>query len=141
MSSHTDPRVPGNTHRVALSIVAPNGTRIAEGRKTLEVRSWQPDTVPLRDLVIVENDTRLSDDRPEDPEGRAVALVDVLEVHPWRPDEVKAACSSGWRPGYFAWVLGNVRVLPPGPAVPARLGLYTIDPPPPPSSPHGFTIG
>lgn len=114
------------TH-IALSIVAPNGTRIARGQKTLEVRSWHPGELPLRDLVIVENGHRLSDDRPEDPEGLAVAIVDVLEVHAWEPGEVEAACASVWHPGYHAWVLGNVRMLDPAPVVPARLGLYDIE--------------
>lgn len=121
----------------ALSIVAPNGTRIAQGQKTLEVRSWHPGTVPLRDLVIVENGHRLSDDRPEDPDGRAVAIVDVLEVHPWEPGEVEAACASAWQPGYQAWVLGSVRVLEPAPVVPARRGLYDIDGVIPPRDPPG----
>ena len=113
---------------IALSIVAPNGTRIARGAKTLEVRSWQPAELPLRDLLIVENALFLSEDLPEDPEGRAVALVDVVAVHPWRPDEVQAACSSGWQPGYWAWVLENVRVLEPQATVPAKRKLYEIDP-------------
>lgn len=39
----------------ALSIVAPSGTKIAQGLKTLEIRSWTPKQLPLRDLVIVEN--------------------------------------------------------------------------------------
>jgi hypothetical protein len=39
----------------ALSIVAPNGGRIAQGLKTLEIRSWQPEYLPLKNLVIVEN--------------------------------------------------------------------------------------
>ncbi len=38
-----------------LSIVAPNAERIVQGIKTLEVRSWQPEKLPLKDLVIVEN--------------------------------------------------------------------------------------
>ena len=37
----------------ALSIVAPSGTKIAQGLKTLEIRSWTPKQLPLRDLVIV----------------------------------------------------------------------------------------
>lgn len=40
---------------LALSIVAPSGQRIAQGLKILEVRSWRPDQLPLKDLVIVEN--------------------------------------------------------------------------------------
>ena len=39
----------------ALSIVASNAMRIAQGMKTLEVRSWQPEQLPLKDLLIVEN--------------------------------------------------------------------------------------
>lgn len=34
----------------ALSIVAPSGQRIAQGMKTLEVRSWQPEQLPLKDF-------------------------------------------------------------------------------------------
>lgn len=33
----------------ALSIVAPHGGNIASSRKTLEVRSWQPPSLPLLD--------------------------------------------------------------------------------------------
>ena len=45
----------GPTPMLALSIVAPNGANIAAGRKTLEIRSWRPPRLPLRDLLIVEN--------------------------------------------------------------------------------------
>ena len=38
----------------ALSIVAPKAIRIATGMKTLGVRSWQPEQLPLKDLLIVE---------------------------------------------------------------------------------------
>jgi hypothetical protein len=44
----------------ALSIVAPNAMRIAQGMKNLEVRSWQPEQLPLKDLLIVENKTFLN---------------------------------------------------------------------------------
>lgn len=39
----------------ALSVVAPSAERIVQGQKTLEIRSWQPQTIPLKNLVIVEN--------------------------------------------------------------------------------------
>jgi len=61
---------------LALSVVAPNGTRIAQGVKTLEVRSWVPTELPLKDLLIVENQNFLINDGDEE-EGIAVALVDV----------------------------------------------------------------
>lgn len=78
---------------LALSIVAPHGANIASGKKTLEVRSWLPPSLPIRDLLIVENGRYLSADHPVDPAGRAVALVDIEEAHEWQPDEVLAACS------------------------------------------------
>lgn len=113
----------------ALSIVAPHGGNIASGRKTLEVRSWQPPSLPLLDLVIVENGRFLRQEGEVDPEGVAVALVDVHRVEPWRPDQVEAACSSGWVPGYYAWTLENVRPIQARPRVQAERGIYQIESP------------
>lgn len=86
----------------ALSIVASNAMRIAQGMKTLEVRSWQPEQLPLNDLLIVENKTFLNHAGAEEL-GVAVALVDVESVHIWQSHEVEAACARYWAEGYFAW--------------------------------------
>lgn len=110
----------------ALSIVAPQGANIASGRKTLEVRSWVPPKLPLLDLLIVENERFLREEDDIDPNGRAVALVDVLAVAPWQQTEVKAACSSGWAPGYYAWMLDNVRPISSPPKVRAERKLYEV---------------
>jgi hypothetical protein len=76
--------------------------------------------------LIVENQVHLSRELPCDPEGQAVAIVDVEAVSEWLETEVEPACSSAWQPGYWAWHLTHVRaVVPPGP-VPARLGLYEV---------------
>ena len=64
----------------ALSIVASNAMRIAQGMKTLEVRSWQPEQLPLKDLLIVENKNFLNHPEAEEQEG-ALALIDVDSVH------------------------------------------------------------
>ena len=112
---------------LALSIVTPHGTNIASGKKTLEVRSWCPPTLPVRDLLIVENTVFLSRDMPCDPDGRVVAIVDIEEVREWRSDEVTAACSSGWEPGYWAWSLSNVRLIKNDLVVPAKRKLYDVD--------------
>ncbi|ENU46400.1 hypothetical protein F984_02439 [Acinetobacter nosocomialis NIPH 2119] len=50
---------------LALSVVAPNGTYIAQGVKTLEVRSWVPTELPLKDLLIVKNKNFLINDGDE----------------------------------------------------------------------------
>ncbi len=111
----------------ALSIVAPGGDRIASGQKTLEIRSWQPPQWPMRDLLIVQNTRYLRQDGECDPDGVALALVDVLRVAAWTPDELLAACASQWSPGYFAWQLHRVRPLAHRPRVVAKRLLYEIE--------------
>lgn len=109
----------------ALSIVAPNGARIANGLKTLEVRSWVPEILPLKNLVIVENQYYLTHDCDEDL-GQAVAIVDVVSVHPWHEDEFEAACASYWAEGYYAWVLDNVRPIYQDVQVQAKRKIYRV---------------
>ncbi len=48
-----------------LSVVAPNGTRIDQRIKTLEVSSWVPAQLPLKDLFIVEKKNFLNNDGDE----------------------------------------------------------------------------
>ncbi|MDQ7730334.1 ASCH domain-containing protein [Halomonas sp. SpR8] len=112
---------------LALSIVAPHGSNIAAGKKTLEVRSWRPESLPVRNLLIVENSMFLSADNPIDVDGRSVAIVDVEEVHEWQPSEVEAACSNGWESGYWAWSLSNVRPVTNGGTLPAKRKLYEVE--------------
>ncbi len=111
---------------LALSIVTPNGIRIDEGIKTLEVRSWVPTHLPVKDLLIVENQNFLIKDTDEE-EGVAVALVDVDSIHAWRNDEVNLACASAWSEGYFAWVLSNIRPLRQPVKVLAKRKIYQVE--------------
>lgn len=100
----------------ALAVLSPAGKLIAQGRHHLELRSWRPPQVPLRDLLIVESRRQVASEDQLDPEAAGVALVDVLSVEAWPGS-----------PGMFAWKLGNVRPITPqlGP-LPARCGLYTV---------------
>ena len=110
----------------ALSMVAPNAERIAKKVKTLELRSWQPEMLPLKDLIIVENQHFLLNDGDEDV-GFAVALVDIESVYPWQSDEVDAACASYWTDGYYAWVISNVRPLKQPIEAIAKRKLYRLE--------------
>jgi hypothetical protein len=113
--------------QTALSVVVPSGSRIVDGIKSIEVRSWRPSKLPILNLLIVENLHYLNDSYSFDPNGLAVALVDIYEVHEWQPDELNQACASKWSPGYWAWRLENIRaVLEPFP-VSAQRHLYQID--------------
>ena len=112
----------------ALSVVAPAGDLIRSGEKTLEIRQWSPDAVPLRDLVIIQNKIRLSSDGlTDDPDGKAVAIVDVESVEEWKESEINEACASYWESGWKAWQLVNVRPLYLDDRYPARLRIYSID--------------
>lgn len=112
---------------LALSIVSPHGCNIANGRKTLEVRSWKPDVLPLKDLLIIENEVMLLEEGQFDPSGRAVAVVDISEVHPWEKNEVDAACSKGWELGYWAWTIVNVRTIQHNSPLIAKHKLYELN--------------
>ena len=96
----------------ALSVVAPWGTRIALGEKTREIRSWRPDFVPIERLLIVENSRRLTHSEDIDPDGRAVAIVRVSDVHEWTPEEAEAeaACST-FEPGWLAWTIEHAQAI------------------------------
>lgn len=110
----------------ALSIVAPSAERIVQGLKTLEIRSWQPEMLPLKDVVIVENQNFLLNDGNEES-GLAVVLVDIEAVHAWREDEVETACASAWTEGYLAWVIRNIRPIDPPIQVMAKRKLYLLE--------------
>ena len=110
----------------ALSIVHPAATRIVEGQKVIEIRSWLPPVLPLCDLLIVENQRRLESAGDIDPHGLALAIVDIVSAHPWTPSEA-ARDGHQYSAGYFAWVIQNVRPIPkPFPVVAAK-GIYAVD--------------
>ena len=112
---------------LALSIVAPNGANIAAGRKTLEIRSWRPPQLPLRNLLIIENLVFLTGEDEVDPDGTAVAVVDVDEVHAWQPSELEAACAAEWKPGLWAWHVTHVRPVSGAFRLAARRKLYEVE--------------
>ena len=114
----------------ALSVVYPAGDLIRSGEKTLEIRQWRPESLPLRDLIIVQNKIRLSSAGvTEDPEGEAVAIVDIDSVEDWREDQIAEACATYWEPGWTAWKLTNVRPLKGKASLPARLRIYAVEVP------------
>jgi hypothetical protein len=112
----------------ALSIVHPAATKIATGQKTLEIRSWKPPTVPLLNLLIVENHRRLDRDGDVDPEGMAVALIDIIEVRDWKEEEARRDGNT-FAAGYFAWVIANVRPIQPPFRAQAERMIYRVTAP------------
>lgn len=109
----------------ALSIVAPSGEYITQGVKTLEIRSWRPEQLPLKNLIIVENTHYLN--QCGDEEGRAIAFVDIHSVHAWKNTEIESAKASYWQEGYWAWVIENVRPIHPPVNMSARRKIYWVE--------------
>lgn len=110
----------------ALSVVAPAGDWIAQKKKTIEVRSWVPEEIPLVNVAIIQNDNYLLEDG-QDENGYVVAIVDFKKVESWIDSQKTAACSKEWTPGYFAWHITNVRKLVEPIKATAKRKIYEIE--------------
>lgn len=111
----------------ALSIVRPNGSRIASGEKALEVRRWHANLDPTEDLLIVENGRFLQTDGEEDADGIAVAIVRVKAIRPFVFADMQAACASRFEEGWLAWELCDVRPIDSSLSIRAARGIYEVD--------------
>ncbi|MGZ3775570.1 MAG: ASCH domain-containing protein [Pseudobdellovibrionaceae bacterium] len=111
----------------AISIVSPNGSKIAKGEKTIEVRSWLPTIELGHDLLIVENNKFLRADGEIDPDGTPIAIVKIKKVREYLESDIPAACASRWEPGYFSWELEDVRPIQSRSKVIAARGIYDVD--------------
>ncbi len=97
----------------ALSVIKPWGDLIVSGEKSLEIRSWKPTEVPMLNVALVQNSTRLMKDGEEDIDGQVIAIIDIIACKPW----VKSDCNlsgcdeSEFEEGWLAWEVANVRPL------------------------------
>ena len=90
---------------------------IANGEKTIEVRSWPTDH--RGDLLIVS-----SRNPPIEPAGCAVAIAKILECRPMNEsDEMAAKCPI--ERNAYAWVLGSIRRVAPF-EVRGKLGIFEV---------------
>lgn len=111
----------------AISIVYPSGTKIANGQKTIEVRSWIPTISIGQDLLIVENHKFLHNEGETDPDGKAVAIVKIKNIRQFTVDDIPSACASRWEPGYYAWELEDVRPIHSTHKIMAAREIYEVD--------------
>ncbi|OLQ81174.1 hypothetical protein BIT28_08105 [Photobacterium proteolyticum] len=112
----------------AISVVSPWGDMIASGEKTLEIRSWKPDVIPMMDVALVQNKAPLHQDGQEDPNGYVVAIIDIVGCKPWIiEDSRQGGCDeSEFISGYLAWEISNVRKLSKQVNVTAKRKFYTL---------------
>jgi len=109
-----------------ISIVSPNGTKIAQGLKTIEVRSWLPTIALGEDLLIVENNKFLRSENETDSKGVPVAIVKIKAIREFLEADVVAACASHWEAGYYSWELEDIRPVKSKFFVLAARGIYEI---------------
>lgn len=107
----------------ALSVRQPWAQMIAQGLKTIEVRSrpWR-----YRGTLVICATARpivLDDDGHPLPTGAALAIVDMIDCRPLRPEDAGPACLAGDYGDFsaaeisnrWAWVLCNARMVEPVP--------------------------
>lgn len=111
-----------------LAVRQPWATHIAEGQKTIEVRSWR--TAYRGPLLIAASGRplRLANDagKPETlPTQQLVCVVDLVDCLPWLRHQTEAAClqPEDYDTGFFGWHLANPRHVWPAPHK-GRLQLY-----------------
>lgn len=113
-----------------LAIRQPWVSLIAEGDKTIEVRTWG--TTYRGPLLLVASGKPLHVDVDGEryilPTGEQVCIVGLLDVRPLRQNDLTAAALDDQQPpfdiaGQYAWVLSNPRDVQPTPHK-GRLRLY-----------------
>lgn len=116
----------------ALSVRQPWADCIAEGEKTIEVRSWQ---TKHRGVIAIHASSRPATGMAEEcrglPLGHIIGTVEIIDCRPLTMADGDAAIlPEDWRPGeckgMFAWVLANPREVVEVP-MPGKLNLWHID--------------
>jgi len=104
----------------AISLKQPWASWVAEGRKTIETRTWR--TRHRGDILIVASKKPKIDELPT---GQALCVANLVECRQMKKaDESAAICR--WEPGRFAWLLTDIRPVEPF-AVKGMLGVYEVD--------------
>lgn len=107
--------------RKCLSVRQPWASLIANGQKSIEVRSWS--TNYRGPLVICASKSPKINNLPT---GCAVCVVDLIDCRPITHNDASSACCDVDPDRQFAWVLGSPRVIPSLPTVSGRLGIFDL---------------
>ena len=103
----------------SLSVRQPWASLIANGSKTIEVRSWR---TAYRGPLLICASARQCDGLPT---GVAVAIVDVVDCCPSKFIDSLASCCPA-TPAHFSWVFSAVHRLAVPFPVKGRLHLYDV---------------
>lgn len=108
----------------ALSIHPSYAAGIFSGIKTVECRTWRTDY--RGDIVICSTAKKIKHTIP----GHALCVAKLADIVPFTRKHLKPAMmvSSEYRPGLYAWLLEDIRIIEPVP-VKGKLSLWTYDGP------------
>ena len=89
------------------------------GQKTIECRTWQTDY--RGDILICSTNKKHKDTIP----GHALCVVRLADIVPFEKKHIEAALLTpqDYRPGLYAWILEDVRIIKPIP-LKGRLSLW-----------------
>jgi hypothetical protein len=119
----------------ALSVRQPWAELILQGRKTIELRTWETDyrgPFWLHTGKAADPDLHRSFDVLDPPRGAFVGRITLVDISPidaerWERWRDRHLGSGRYRPGLFAWHLSSPeRLRQPVPA-PGRLNLFEVD--------------
>lgn len=100
-----------------LSVKHPWCELIASGEKTVEIRTWKTDyRGPLLIASSAAPKWALA--------GKAVCIVDLVDVRPITQDDLENSCCSECWDSDYAWILENARTVP---AIPIKGKLHLYD--------------
>lgn len=106
----------------AISLHQPFASMIASGAKTIETRTWY--TSYRGDLLIVSTKKPVIKPVAEYPTGKALCIVKLVGCRRMTIKDEAAACCQFY-PGAYAWLLDNIRTVPPI-AVRGSQGFYNV---------------
>jgi hypothetical protein len=92
----------------AISIKQPWASLIAAGIKTLEIRQWPTDH--RGPLLIVSSRRPVIDGHRH---GQALCIVNIKACRRMKPTDPPFACIREYYPDYYAWELGDVKLIEP----------------------------
>ena len=108
----------------ALTIRQPWASLIAQGDKTIEIRSWR--THYRGPLLITASGKTDDPAQPDLPRSCTICIVDLVDCRQATDADGAGACNEPW-PDDYAWILANPRPVAELP-VKGKLSIWQVPP-------------
>lgn len=105
----------------ALCIKQPFASMIANGEKTIELRTWR--TNYRGELLIVASKFPKREGLPS---GKGICIVELKDCRKMHKSDVKLSCCD-YDSAYYSWMFEEIRILETPINVKGRLGIFDIN--------------